>query len=286
MYAFVNNELIPASRARVHISDLALHRGYGVFDFFKIHDGHVFFLNDYLDRFWHSAGLMRLQIPLEREKVVKTIYRLVEKNALRESGIKMVLTGGYSPDGYLPGKPNLIMTHHELTLPPQRVFDEGVSIITHEYVREFPEAKTINYTMGIWLSEKVREANAYDVLYVRENLVSEFPRCNFFIVRKDGTLVTPKDNVLAGITRKHVLSLGKEVAKVEEGSVTLSDVFDAREAFLTSTTKRIVPVVRVNDRVIGDGKPGQLTAHLLQALIDLENLDRAENAYPKKFYGF
>jgi len=286
MYAFVNDELIAWSKARVHISDLALHRGYGVFDFFKIQDGHVFFLNDYLDRFWHSAGVMRLPIPLDRGKVIKTIYRLVEKNNLKVSGIKLVLTGGYSTDGYLPGQPNLIMTHHELTLPPQRIFDEGVSIITHEYVREFAEAKTINYTMGIWLAEKVRAANAYDVLYVKDNFVSEFPRCNFFIVRKDGTIVTPKENVLAGITRKNVISLGKAMGSVEEGRVTLDDVYSAREAFLTSTTKRIVPVVRVNDQLIGDGKPGNTTTALLTGLIDLEIADQTENAYPKKFYGF
>ncbi len=286
MYAFVNDELIEWSKARVHISDLALHRGYGVFDFFKIQDGHVFFLNDYLDRFWHSASVMRLPIPLDRPKVAKAIYRLVEKNALKVSGIKLVLTGGYSSDGYTPGQPNLIMTHHELTLPPQRVFDEGVSIITHEYVREFAEAKTINYTMGIWLAEKVKAANAYDVLYVKENLVSEFPRCNFFIVRQDGTIVTPKENVLAGITRKNVLNLGRATGNVEEGKVTLEDVYNAREAFLTSTTKRIVPIVRVNNQPISDGKPGSTTIKLLDGLIDLENTDQSENAYPKKFYGF
>jgi branched-chain amino acid aminotransferase len=286
MHAVVNNDSVPVSKALLHVSDLAVQRGYGVFDFFKIQDGHAYFINEYLDRFYRSAGIMRLPVPLERDKIIQIVYRLIEKNALKESGIKMVLTGGYSPDGYQPGEPNLIMTHHPLSLPGEEQLRNGVKIITYDYVREIPEAKTINYTMGIWLSQDIKNAGAADVLYHKNGVVSEFPRCNFFIVRSDDTVVTPKQNVLHGITRKHVLELANRNYKAEENTLSLADVYEAREAFLTSTTKRIVPITQIDDKVIGNGKPGHVTHDLLEKLILLENEDQAKNGYPKKFYGF
>lgn len=281
MYAFVNNEVVPVSKAHVHVSDLALHRGYGVFDFFKVSDGHVFFLEDYLDRFWNSASIMRLPIPLERKKIIATIYQLIERNGLKESGIKIILTGGYSPDGYQTAKPNLLMTQHSLVLPGRDLFEHGVKVITHEYVREFAQAKTINYTMGIWLAEKVRQANAADVLYHKDGIVSEFPRCNFFIVRQDNTVVTPRHHVLQGITRKNVLRLAAEHYRAEEADIRLTDVMEAKEAFLTSTTKRIIPIVGIDDFIVGTGKPGEVSLTLLKGLLELERDDQIENAYPK-----
>jgi branched-chain amino acid aminotransferase len=164
MYAFVNSEIVPLEKAFLHVSDLSIQRGYGIFDFFKISEQHAYFLNDYLDRFYQSASILRLPVPLEREKLIDTIYALIEKNNVRESGMKMILTGGYSPDGYQPHHPNLIITQQALSLPQQDQLDTGVSIITNEYVREIPGVKTINYTMGIWLAEKVKNYNAYDVL--------------------------------------------------------------------------------------------------------------------------
>jgi branched-chain amino acid aminotransferase len=278
MYAFVNNGIVPFSGATIHVSDLALHRGYGIFDFFKISGDHVYFLDEYLDRFFNSAAIMRLPVPLDRNAIVQAILDLIERNSLRESGIKMILTGGYSPDGYQIAKPNLVMTQHNLVLPGPQVIEQGIKVITHDYVREFALAKTINYTMGIWLADKIREANASDVLYQKDGLVSEFPRCNLFIVRKDNTVVTPRDNVLHGITRKNVLRIAAKHYRTEEGEVHLSDVFDAKEAFLTSTTKRIVPIVEVDGRRIGTGRPGEVSMSLLDGLLELERTDRKINA--------
>jgi D-alanine transaminase/branched-chain amino acid aminotransferase len=182
----------------------------------------------------------------------------------------MILTGGYSPDGYEIATSNLIITQHSLTMPGQAVREKGVKIITHEYVRDIPHVKTINYTMGIWLQSKVKEQQAYDVLYHMNGQVSEFPRCNLFIVLHDGTVITPAERVLHGITRKNILSLSNKEVIVQEGKVTVTDVLNAREVFLTSTTKRIVPIIQVDDKVIGRGKPGIITLTLLEELIELE----------------
>ncbi len=273
MYTYLHNEIVPAEKAFLHVRDLAIQRGYGIFDFFKIQDGHPFFLNDYLNRFYNSANVMRLVVPQSIEELKSIIYQLIEKNNIAASGIKMILTGGYSEDGYQPATPNLIITQHPLTLPGKDQIENGVKIITHDYVRDLPSAKTINYSMGIWLINKIKEQEAYDVLYHQNNRVSEFPRCNFFIVRKDDTVVTAKDRVLHGITRKNILKLAAKRYKTEESTITLEDIYQAKEAFLTSTTKRIVPIVQTNNTIISDGKPGAISLSLLNDLISLEQAD-------------
>lgn len=273
MYTYLHNEIVPAEKAFLHVRDLAIQRGYGIFDFFKIQDGHPFFLDDYLQRFYNSANVMRLAVPQGHEELKSIIYQLIEKNNIAASGIKMILTGGYSEDGYQPATPNLIITQHPLSLPGKEQIEKGVKIITHDYVRDLPTAKTINYSMGIWLINKIKEQEAYDVLYHQNNMVSEFPRCNFFIVRKDDTVVTPKDRVLHGITRKNILKLASKRYKTEEGTITLDDIYQAKEAFLTSTTKRIVPIVQINNTIISDGKPGSVSLSLLNDLISMEHDD-------------
>ncbi len=278
MFAYIHREIVPVEKAFLHVSDLSIQRGYGIFDFFKIQDGHPYFLDDYLDRFYNSASSMQLEVPHQRDELKNIIYSLIRKNNIAASGIKMILTGGYSADGYQPAEPNLIITQHNLTLPGEDQIKKGVKIITHEFVRDFASAKTINYSTGIWLINKVKESQAVDVLYHKHGIVSEFPRCNFFIVRNDNTVVTPAHHVLRGITRKNILRLASLKYKVEEGVVTLDDIASAKEAFLTSTTKRIVPVVKVNDTVIGDGKPGAVSFSLLDDLIALENEDYKLNA--------
>ncbi|MBL0739604.1 aminotransferase class IV [Chryseolinea lacunae] len=275
-YIFVRGEIVPAEKAVLHVSDLAIQRGYGIFDFFKIQDGHPYFLSDYLDRFYASAAVMRLEVPCDRAALTAIIHELIAKNNVPSSGIKMILTGGYSPDGYQPFEPNLVLTQQALTLPTPAQVEQGVKIITHDFVRDIPAVKTINYSMGIWLIEKIMQQQAADVLYHRDGKVSEFPRCNFFIVKHDNTVVTPVGNVLRGITRKNILSLDGKPWRVREGDVSLEDVYGAKEAFLTSTTKRIVPIVQVNDRVIGAGKPGDVSLLLLKGLkaLEVEDFER------------
>lgn len=278
MFAYIHREIVPIEKAFLHVSDLSIQRGYGIFDFFKIQDGHPYFLDDYLDRFYNSASSMQLEVPHQRDELKNIIYSLIRKNNIAASGIKMILTGGYSADGYQPAAPNLIITQHNLTLPGEDQIKKGVKIITHEFVRDFASAKTINYSTGIWLINKVKESQAVDVLYHKHGIVTEFPRCNFFIVRNDNTVVTPAHHILRGITRKNILKLASRKYKIEEGVVTLDDIAAAKEAFLTSTTKRIVPIVKVNDTVIGDGKPGAVSFSLLDDLIALENEDYKLNA--------
>lgn len=270
LYAYVRQEIVPFEQAHLHVSDLAIQRGYGVFDYFRISEGRPLFLEEYLSRFYASARLMHLPLPFSDGELKETIYKLMELNGLAVSGMKMILTGGYSDSGYDIVSPNLLLIQQPITLPAQALQERGVKLITQEYVREFPEVKTINYAMGIRLLQKIREQGADDVLYHHQGVVSELPRCNFFLVRQDGTVVTPAHDMLHGITRKHVLELATKRYPAVEATVTLDDIRQASEAFLTSTTRRILPVVQVDDMVIGAGKPGAVTRQLLEDLVRFE----------------
>ncbi|WP_439883153.1 aminotransferase class IV [Pontibacter sp. MBLB2868] len=270
LFAYLNSSFIPLSEACLHVSDLAIQRGYGVFDFIKVKGRKPLFLQQYLDRFHNSAGALYLRVPFQKQMLTTLIEELVHKNDLDTSGLKIILTGGYSENGYDPAEPNLLIQQQPLLLPPDELIQKGIKIITHEYVRELPQVKTINYTMGIRLQKAIREQEADEVLYHTNGIVTEFPRCNFFIVKQDGTVATPKHNVLPGITRRSVLELASKKYKVVEGEITLDEVYKAKEVFLTSTTKRILPIVKIGEKAIGRGIPGNVTLDLLQDLIAME----------------
>ncbi len=269
MYIFLNDDFVPEEHARIHVSDLAIQRGYGVFDFFRVIDNCPLFVDQYIDRFYNSADEMRLEIPFSKKGFRSILLELISKNNTPMSGIKVILTGGYSPDAYQLVKPNLIIIQQSLKLPGNQLND-GIKVITHEYMREMPHVKTINYLMGIWTQVKMKKAHAADVLYHIQGNVSEFPRCNFFIVKHDKTVVTPAINILHGITRKHVLDLASQKYDTQEARITMHDIAHAREAFLTSTTKRIVPIVQVDEMQIGTGEVGEVTRELFDNLIAFE----------------
>ncbi|GAB3204580.1 branched-subunit amino acid aminotransferase/4-amino-4-deoxychorismate lyase [Pontibacter aydingkolensis] len=276
LQVFVNGDFVPAQQAFLHISDLAIQRGYGVFDFFKADKHKPLFLNDYLERFYNSASLMYLPVPYTKDELRQILQKLISLNNLEESGVKMILTGGYSENGFDPAAPNLIIQQQPLVLPSKEKVKKGISIITHEYLRDLPIVKSINYTTGIRLLHHMREQNAEEVLYFNSGIITEFPRCNFFIVTEDNTLVTPAHNILKGITRKNVMALAAKKYKVVERDITLQEVKQAKETFLTSTTKRILPIVKIDGEVIGTGKPGPITLELLQDLMALEQEVLAE----------
>ena len=275
VYTFLNQDFVPSDKACLHISDLAFQRGYGIFDFFRVMEGYPLFIDDYLKRFYGSATEMQLEVPYTQEKLKEIIFELIRRNDLPMSGLKLMLTGGYSPDAFHITQPNLVITQQPLSLSQDPVLPKGIKIITHAYVRDSPRVKTINYITGIWLQNKISKQGASDVLYHQGGEVSELPRCNFFIVKPDKTLVTPSKNILYGITRQHVLELAAKKFNVQEGVVTLQDVMEAQEAFLTSTTKRILPITHVDNHLIGTGEPGAVAQQLYMDLIQLEKEELA-----------
>jgi branched-chain amino acid aminotransferase len=258
---WVNDSLIPSDEANVNIADLAVQRGYGIFDFFKTIDGKPVFLEDHLDRLFRSAVLMRLELKQSRDEVRNKIIRLIESNGLNDSGIKVILTGGFSPDGFNIAEPNLIISQQGFQIP-RTMSENGISILTHEYQRQFSNAKTLDYLQAIWLQPILKEKKADDVLYYSDGLIRECPRANIFIVTKDQKVLTPESGMLKGVTRKQVLEISGTRYLTEARDVSLDELRNAKEVFITSTTKNILPVVQVDGQLVGDGKPGEVSRTL------------------------
>jgi D-amino acid aminotransferase len=270
MAAYLNNQFCENDKAYLHVSDLSMQRGYGIFDFFRTENGIPLFMEDHLNRFYASAEAMHLPMRKSREELSSIIHDLINKSALTEAGIRIMLTGGYSADSYHPAEPNLLITCNPVKTSTEADFEKGFSIITHEHQRELPHVKSINYLMAVWLQPLLKEKKADDLLYFKNNIITEFPRSNVFIVTASNTLVTPLNNILKGITRKNILSIASEMMTVEERNITVDELLNASEVFLTATTKRIIPIVKIDGRIIVNGKPGIVTSSLYQKFIELE----------------
>jgi branched-chain amino acid aminotransferase len=252
-WAFINDGFIPEQNASVHFRDLAIQRGYGIFDFLRFTQGEPLFVDDHLDRFYFSAGRMHLPVNLSAAELKQIIHSLIQKNGQQEGGIRLTLTGGYSPDGYQLASPNLIISQHSFAAPTPVQVNAGIQLVTHPYQRQFPEAKTIDYSMAIWLQPLIKQRGADDVLYHKDGSISECPRSNFFIVTKEGKIVTPKEGVLKGITRMKLLQWGRKEFEIEERTVSIAELDHIKEAFITSTTKGVLPVTRIDEKILPYG---------------------------------
>jgi len=265
-YVFINDRYIEAAQASLFITDLAIQRGYGIFDFCKTIGNKPVFLANHLERFFHSASKMHLDPGYNATELEDILITLIHKNDMGDSGIKITLTGGYSPDGYMIGKPNLVITQQPLELKLS-MDQKGISLVTYAHQRQLPEIKTLDYLMAIWLQPFIKEHHADDVLYHHNGLVNECPRANFFIVTKEEEIITAKNNILKGVIRKNVLKLDHPEFMISQRDFTLADLRNAKEAFITSTTKHIMPVVSIDGNPISGGMPGVITEQLSNLLL-------------------
>jgi branched-chain amino acid aminotransferase len=265
---FLNHTFIDAAQASLLITDLSIQRGYGIFDFFKTVNGKPIFLDDHIERFYNSAEKMHLFVSQTSAELKDIITELMQRNNLPDSGIKMTLTGGYSDDAYiLPAAQNLIITQQPLTIP-QGLQSEGITLVTYSYQRQLSEMKTLDYSMAIWLQPFIKENKADDVLYQYNDLVKETPRANFFMVTNEGEIITVKNNILSGVIRKNIINLKDSGFQITVRDFTLEELYNASEAFITSTTKNILPVLKIDGKEIGNGKAGTITAQLSALLLE------------------
>ena len=266
-YAIINGEFILREDAKILVSDLSIQRGYGIFDYFRTINNQPVFLEDHLDRFFYSVSQMNLRPDTDRDQIVNLIQQLIKKNNIPDSGIRITLTGGYSEDNYSISKPNLLITQNAFTFNKE-MFNKGIRLITYDHQRQLPHIKTIDYLMAIRLQPFIKEKDADDVLYYEQTEIRECPRSNFFIVNKNNEVITPSKNILKGITRKKILDLPG--FSIKEATIKLTDIENAKEAFITSTTKNVLPVLKIDGKIIGDGKPGQITTDIYQKIFDLK----------------
>lgn len=270
-FFFFNDKIVPAAEAVLQLSDLGLFRGYGVFDYFRTCQGKPFLMPRYLQRFRSSAHQMGLSFRLSEEELVEVIGELIRLNGYPESGVRLLLTGGYSENIFSPGEPNLIIRIENSVMPEDHFFRNGIKLISTPYLRDVPTVKTTNYLEAIRLWPKVEAAGATELLYHWDGSWRECSRSNFFVVSEGVVLTPPSSQVLSGITRNKVLELARQAGiPAEERSLPLGIIRHVQEAFISGTTKRVMPVVQIDDVLIGEGKPGPVTQKLIEEFLKAE----------------
>lgn len=246
-WVFINDGFVTAENANLSYRDLAIQRGYGVFDFFRVEQGHPVFPEDHLDRFHFSAEQMHLRIPLQRDGLREVIDILIRKNQMDQGGIRLTLTGGNSPDGYQPATPNLVISPHPFMPVTAEQLSTGIRLMTYAHQRQLPQVKSIDYLMAIWLQPLLREKQGDDILYHQDGWISECPRSNFFLVTGSETIATPSTGILKGITRSKILEACGNYFTIEERPVHIEECKTAQEAFISSTTKTVLGVQQLDE---------------------------------------
>lgn len=257
---------MPTEEGTLSVSSLGLQRGHGVFDFGRTANGKLFHFAENLARLRRSATALHLDLALSDAEIIDIASELISKSDLENPGVRLFLTGGNNATSPFED-PNFIIIAEELSIVSSELYEHGVSIITEKYQREFPHIKSINYMNAIRLEPLKKARNAFDILYYSGEGVTECPRNNFFVFFGD-TLVTPAENVLLGVTRKLVLELAEPHFTLEQRRLTLEELRHVDEAFVTSTSKGILPVVEIDDHKIGRGTVGERTHTMMQLLAE------------------
>jgi len=271
---YFNGRLVPAKEPVLPLNELGLLRGFGIFDFFLVEEGVPIFYEGYEARFMASARKLGLTVPLPAHELRRAVGALLERNGESHAAIRLLLTGGFSPDGYSPGPSNLAILQHPYVPYPAEQCERGIGLQLNRYQRQLPQIKTTNYLNGIRLLPRLRASGDLEPLYHDHGYIRETVRANFWLVDEEGVLVSPKRGVLPGITRARVLALAGRDMPVQQRAVRLGELRRAREAFITGTSKRVMPVVRIDGHPIGDGRPGPVTRELMSRFEQLKQRAR------------
>jgi branched-chain amino acid aminotransferase len=265
---YVDGEFVPADRAVIPVNDLAVLRGLGAFELLRTYGGRPFALDEHLNRLIKSAKKMGLPLPADIAGIKQVVLETLARNRPHdEVNIRIIVTGGASTDFMtLQGQPRLLVLVSALPRQPRAWYRDGVKITTMKSRRILPGAKSINYLAATIALKRAREKGAVESAYVdRDGLVYECTTSNIFAFIGD-RLVTPGRRILAGITRGVILQMAEAMFTIEVRDLPLGELIAAEEIFITGTNKGIVPVVRVDDVVIADGRPGPRTTRLMAAL--------------------
>ena len=267
---YINGRWVHPNEGTISINDVAVLRGYSAFESLRTYGGRPFHLDEHLNRLYRSAKMIELDIPYTREHITGIIQEIIERNSYKHASIRILVTGGESEDGILPsGNTVLAVLITQLGERDMERFARGYKVITSRLQRVSPEAKTTNYIEAVRSLKEATRRDAVDALFVNEQgHVLEGTRSNFFVFQGN-TLITPRAGVLIGVTRNTVLELAQGLFTLDERPISLDELAHVDEAFITSSSKEITPVIQIDDIVIGDGKPGPHTTTLEQRFIEM-----------------
>ncbi|MBF0569326.1 MAG: branched-chain-amino-acid transaminase [Candidatus Omnitrophica bacterium] len=284
MKIYLNGKLVLKEDAKVSVFDHGLLYGDGAFEGIRAYDGVVFKLSEHIDRLYETCHTMLINVGLTKKEMIAAVISTLKANGLRDGYIRLVVTRGDGDLGLDPrkckGNPNIIIIADKITLYPAELYKNGLSIVTVPTVRNHPEAinpqlKSLNYLNNILAKIEANNAGVPEAIMLDgSGYVAECTGDNIFML-KNGILKTPVQGRLRGITRDCVMELAEKKCKltVQEAMITRHELFNADECFLTGTAAELIPVVKIDGRTIGTGKPGPETLKLLKLFHEVTRKD-------------
>jgi branched-chain amino acid aminotransferase len=275
MKIFIDGKYYSERDAKISVFDHGLLYGDGVFEGIRAYNGRVFRLKEHIDRLFYSAKAILLEIPMSHAALMKATVETCRQNKLRDGYIRLVVTRGVGTLGLNPNRckrGSVIIIADKIQIYPPELYQRGMDIVTVATTRNLhsalnPAIKSLNYLNNILAKIEANNAGVEEAIMLNaEGFVAECTADNIFIV-KNGKLFTPplSAGALYGITRQTVIELAEESGlEVAEPNLTRYDLFCADECFLCGTGAEIVPVTKIDGRVIGNGKPGTITKKLVE----------------------
>ena len=282
MKVFVDGKFVDEKKAVVSVFDHGLLYGDGVFEGIRAYNGRVFKLSEHVDRLFYSAKAILLKIPMSHRAICEAVRAACKRNKIRDGYIRLVVTRGAGTLGLDPNRcsnPQVIIIADKIQLYPETFYKKGLEIVTVPTTRNHtnavnPAIKSLNYLNNILAKIEAINAGCVEAIMLNsQGFVAECTGDNVFML-KGGQLLTPPlaAGALYGITRSVAIELAESLGiKAKEPNLTRYDLYNADEVFITGTAAEVVPVVKIDGRQIGSGKPGKLTKKLIKAYQDLTN---------------
>ena len=274
MKIYIDGKYYDERNAMISVFDHGLLYGDGIFEGIRAYNGRVFKLKEHIDRLFYSAKAILLEIPRAHADIMAATAETCRQNRIRDGYIRLVVTRGAGTLGLNPRsckKPSVIIIAGKIQLYPQELYQQGMDIITVPTTRNLhsalnPAIKSLNYLNNILAKIEANNAGCEEAIMLNAaGFVAECTGDNIFVI-KEGHLLTPplSAGALYGITRRTVMELAAQAGlAVSEPDLTRYDLFNADECFLTGTAAEIMPVVKIDGRTIGAGKPGPVTRNLV-----------------------
>jgi branched-chain amino acid aminotransferase len=276
MEVYIDGKFYPKADAKVSVFDHGFLYGDGIFEGIRLYEGNVFRLEEHLERLEMSAKAILLQLPWTRKEIADVVCESCRRNNLTDGYIRLIISRGVGDLGLSPKtcpKPSIICIADKITLYPEALYTTGMKIITAATRRISPAAlppmiKSLNYLNNILAKMEALQHGYHECIMLNDQgYVAECTGDNIFLIHK-GRLLTPASHAgaLIGITRQVALEVAEQLGlKVCETNLTRYDVWNADECFLTGTAAEVIPVIEVDGRIIGNGKPGPMTARILES---------------------
>ena len=271
---YIDGKFYSEADAKISVFDHGLLYGDGIFEGIRFYNGRVFRLEEHLERLWDSARSICLEIPMSINEMTEALLETIRQNELRDGYIRLLVTRGIGNLGLNPAhckQPSVIIIASTIVLYSQEIYQKGLTVVTCATRRTSPGAlnpavKSLNYLNNVMARIEANLAGADEALMLNDaGHVAECTADNIFVVKR-GQIFTPPiaAGALRGITRLVVFELAAELGiKITEADITRHDVFIADECFLTGTAAEIIPVIKADGRLIGNGKPGPISARMI-----------------------